>query len=93
MMAVTSIIPMTSILSYERQVLHDRRILLSKLHDHMQPFLWIDDVSPPQSHEEQFQTMRVHYDFSKSDDLIKGCVRWTNVKQKEENHCLYGYKR
>lgn len=93
LIAIATILPITSLLTYEREILHERRLLISKLHDHMQPFIWDDNQLTNQTYEEQVNTTRVVYRVSQEDDLIKGCVSWINVKEREEKHCLYGSQR
>jgi len=89
----TTVIPMTTLLSYEREILHDRLKISLVLQEHLQSIIREDnDQTPPVTYEETIQTKRVQFNFSQKNKLIKGCVTWKNVQERTEKICLHGYK-
>jgi len=90
-MMVTTFVPITSLLLHEREVLSDRRIITSRLHDELQPVLWKEHkAAPPSIYTKSIRSTRAKFHFSYEQEFIKGCVEWQNVKKKKEKLCLYG---
>lgn len=90
-MMVTTLVPIASLLLHEREVLSDRRIITSRLHDELQPFIWKEHKAPPPSlYTKSIRSTRVKFHFSYEKEFIKGCVEWENVKKRKEKLCLYG---
>jgi prepilin-type N-terminal cleavage/methylation domain-containing protein len=89
---VITVIPLLQLLRLEGETLKDRRYMNQELFDELQSFLWSPGRPLPQSHHTTFQGngMIAVYHFTLERDLIKGCVEWTNVKEKRETICLYG---
>ena len=85
---VSVIIPITSLLYKEKQILSDRRAIAFHLHDEMQPFLW--EGLPPSVYNDRLQNKEVTFQFTTENEFIKGCASWENVKNTEETFCLYG---
>lgn len=90
--AITTIIPIASLLTYEREVLHDRRMITSTFHDHMQTFILDKHQTLPQTFLETIHHHKVIYKYTEENKWIKGCVLWENVQKRQEELCLYGYK-
>ena len=92
---VITVIPLLQLLILEGETLTDRRYMNQELFDELQPFLWSPGRPLPQSQHTTFQSngMKAVYHFTQERELIKGCVEWTNVKEKRETICLYGVPR
>ncbi|WP_182858763.1 type II secretion system protein [Oceanobacillus picturae] len=92
---VITVIPLLQLLILEGETLTDRRYMNQELFDELQPFLWSSGRPLPQSQHTTFQSngMKAVYHFTQERELIKGCVEWTNVKEKRETICLYGVPR
>ncbi|WP_158701708.1 prepilin-type N-terminal cleavage/methylation domain-containing protein [Lentibacillus sp. Marseille-P4043] len=88
----TTIIPLTSLLNNEEAVLSERRKVTNHLHDELQLYLWKDNKKIPASYSKTLESNTVTYQFSVEKELIKGCVKWQNVKKRKEKVCLYGYR-
>src|SRR5699024_6568579 len=76
---ITTVIPLTTLLSYEREILHERLKISSALQEHLQSFIREEkDQTPPVTYEETIQAKRVRFNFTQKNKLIKGCVTWKN---------------
>lgn len=91
MMMITTFVPIFSLLKNEQTVLSDRRTIAFRLHDELQYYLWDKTATMPASFMETIQFRSVAFEFTKNDDLVKGCAKWKNVKKIGEVTCLYGY--
>lgn len=92
MMVTTTMIPITTLLMAERDVLEEKRILSTMLHDELQYYLWSEDATIPASYDKKVNGTVASLHFSSDKSLLKGCVKWGNVKNKQEEICLYGYR-
>ena len=88
-MLITTLIPLTTLLTKERKLASENLILANMLHDELQPFLW-NNKSAPKQFQKKVNSKKVIFSFTREDDFIKGCVKWTNVKNKGDSICLYG---
>ncbi len=86
---ITTIVPIVSLIEYERTILSDRRTYTHVLHDELQPYLW-ESKATPDTYTKKFAANEVTFQFSKREHLVKGCAHWKNVKQTNEKICLYG---
>lgn len=92
MMIATTLLPIMHIVHKEEEVLSEHRQYTNQLHDELQAYLWEGhDLLPPISFAKTNNSTTLFYDFTNEDHLVKGCVKWTNVKAKQETVCLYGY--
>ncbi|MEC2158425.1 prepilin-type N-terminal cleavage/methylation domain-containing protein [Virgibacillus halodenitrificans] len=89
MTVVTTIFPLLHIITTEKIILSDRRTIVDRLHDEMQPFLLVSKKTPYESVKNINQKL-VTFTFVLERNYIKGCVVWENAKKKKESHCLYG---
>ncbi|GAB3052016.1 prepilin-type N-terminal cleavage/methylation domain-containing protein [Virgibacillus ainsalahensis] len=87
---VTTVFPIITLLTNEKDNLSDRRILTSKVHDELQDYLWDKEKSTPDQFTEIIRMKEVTFTFTKEKEYIKGCARWENVKKTKETICLYG---
>ncbi|WP_029271023.1 prepilin-type N-terminal cleavage/methylation domain-containing protein [Virgibacillus alimentarius] len=87
---VSTTVPITSLLLKEREILSDRRIITSRLHDELQPFLWEKKKTLPSTFIKTISETPVKFHFSYKEKLIKGCAEWENVKERNEKICIYG---
>jgi hypothetical protein len=90
-MTVSTFLPIILTLDAEQKVLSDRRHLAYMLHDELQHFIW-DPLSSelPLQFNETVQSIPAQFEFSTDKQLIKGCVKWNNAKNRKEKICLYG---
>ncbi|AIF45393.1 type II secretion system protein [Virgibacillus sp. SK37] len=89
MTVVATMFPLLHIMTTEKMVLSDRRTIVDRLHDEIQPFLLVSKEAPYESIK-NINKRTVTFTFSLDQKYIKGCVVWENVKKKKEKHCLYG---
>lgn len=89
---ITLFVPIITLLEEERKIFSDRRLIGSKLHDELQPFLWGIQLGSEQSYTEIMNTIKITYVFKNENNFIKGCATWENVKGKNDEICLYGYR-
>ncbi|MEN1970578.1 competence type IV pilus minor pilin ComGE [Lentibacillus sp. N15] len=92
-MIATTLLPLISTINKEEEHLSERLRFSNQLYDELQMYLWEgQDRLPPFSFAKTDHSTTLFYQFIKTNDhLIKGCVKWTNVKEKSETICLYGY--
>ncbi|MBT2214448.1 type II secretion system GspH family protein [Virgibacillus dakarensis] len=91
-MITTTVIPLTSLINKEEEVLRERRHHANQLHDELQTYLWGENKPlPPATYAKVENSTMLFYRFTMENDLVKGCVKWKNVKNKKETFCLYGY--
>lgn len=88
-MLVITIFPISVQLEKEQQKLSDRIAISTTLYDELQDHIW--NTSPDMNYEMALQEKQLHFHFTTSNNLLKGCVEWTNVKQEKEKTCLFGY--
>lgn len=88
---IATIVPITSLLNNEREILIERRLAASKLHDEFQPIIWNNHGNLPLSYKSTINSMSVLFSFTFENDLIKGCVKWKNAKDQPDSICLYGF--
>lgn len=90
--AATSILPLSSLINQEEEILHQHRTYANLLHDELQRMLWEED-SPrlPFHFTKTDHGTSLDFQFTKEDHLTKGCVEWENVKKEQETICLYGH--
>jgi len=87
---VTTIVPIISLVQSERQVLSERRTLSLKVHDELQQFLWLEDITLPAGYTNTIHGREVQLTFKEENDYVKGCAKWQNAKKRNESFCLYG---
>jgi prepilin-type N-terminal cleavage/methylation domain-containing protein len=90
MTVITTIVPIISLVQAERQVLSERRTLSLKLHDELQQFLWLEDITLPAAYSETIHEKAVQFTFIIENEYVKGCAEWQNAKRRTELFCLYG---
>lgn len=89
---IMTVVPIKSLLTSERRLLSDRYDYTARLHEELQFYLWEEDKQLPISYEQKLKQKTILFQFTKvSSELIKGCVEWKNVRDKNEKTCLYGY--
>ncbi|WP_337019686.1 type II secretion system protein [Oceanobacillus massiliensis] len=87
--AVSTLLPLITILDSEQKVLSDRRAFAYMLHDELQQFIWAPQTYP-EKFEKENNSVQATFEFTEEADFIKGCVEWINVKQRNETLCMYG---
>jgi len=90
MTAAATIVPIISLVQSERQVLSDRRAFSLKVHDELQQFLWLEDVTLPAHFSQTIHQKKIQFSFRKESGYVKGCAEWQNAKKRSESFCLYG---
>lgn len=92
-MLISTIIPISTLLLKERNVLNERQIFIAYLHDELQTVLFEEEGVLPQKSQKEVKQRMVTLSFVRDDQLIKGCIQWENVKKIKEKHCLYGKRK
>ncbi|GGA68319.1 type II secretion system protein [Ornithinibacillus halotolerans] len=83
----TLLIPLVTHISFEREVLSERRAVTYVLHDEMQSKV------VPSSFQREIDSISVTFTFNRFEDsLIIGCATWLNIMQRKEEVCLYGWE-
>ncbi|MEN2765994.1 hypothetical protein [Ornithinibacillus xuwenensis] len=89
----TAWIPLYSLISQEKQIHSDKRIITDQLHDELQLVLWDNNTLLPKVSEKTIGATPVKLSFKLTkESLIKGCAQWNNIAQRSEEVCLYGYQ-
>lgn len=86
---VASILPIYTKVKLERKLLTDRREITFMLHDELQRTLYGSDVTLPKKVTFD-RPLYVEIDLVKTTQHVKGCAKWTNEKDVQEEVCLYG---
>lgn len=87
---ITIFLPIYSKIETNKVVLTERRNAAFTLSEEMQT---ITQKEPPLiniSYDKIRNETVFHFIFNEENNLIKGCVTWTNAKRSEERFCLYG---
>lgn len=93
LLTVSIILPATVSIKSERQNLNDRLMIVTKLHDLMQPYIHDSKQPIPDSFMKQINKKQVHFEVMTEQTFIKGCANWKNVKNRKETYCLYAYEK
>ncbi|MBP1969743.1 prepilin-type N-terminal cleavage/methylation domain-containing protein [Virgibacillus natechei] len=92
MVVITTLVPIISLINEHQALLSERRTFSYLLHDELQPFVHQHETTIPTSYSKQVHHKTLAFQFSKENELVKGCVQWQNVKNTNEVICLYGYQ-
>src|SRR5699024_8782188 len=90
MTVITTVVPIISLVHSERQVLSDRRAISLKVHDNLQPFLWLKNQILTANYSEINHEKEVQITCKKENNYVKGCAEWQNAKRRSETFCLHG---
>jgi len=86
---ILSITPITSVLEKEQDILNDKRLISLQLHDELQPFLW-NNRQIPAANMRKINNKNVTFEFKHQNEYVKGCAKWENAKQINDQICIYG---
>lgn len=86
---VFTIATVISPIYFERKILYERREITSHLHDQLQMFIYNNTALPSEQTERINQT-NVTVQFKKKSNYIEGCAKWSNLRERREEVCLYG---
>ncbi|WP_161493846.1 prepilin-type N-terminal cleavage/methylation domain-containing protein [Virgibacillus necropolis] len=89
-MLIITVLPISVQLKKEQQKLSDRITIVTVLYDELQQTIW-EKSELPISYKKQIKNKQVNFHFTTINDLMQGCVEWTNVKSEKEKSCLFGY--
>ncbi|MFC4558802.1 prepilin-type N-terminal cleavage/methylation domain-containing protein [Virgibacillus kekensis] len=89
-MMIVTLIPLTSLIMTERDILHEKRLYSNILHDKFQDYIWNTGEPLPSRVEEEIAGKKLVFTFTIENKLLKGCVVWTNAKKMSEETCFYG---
>lgn len=84
------IVPLYVSLKQEKAILHDRAIIVMKLHDELQKYIYERELLKDTNYNLNVHHRAVNFYFTSENEYIKGCATWKNMKQREEQYCLYG---
>lgn len=91
-LVMMTVVPINSLLTNERIISKDRYEYADQLQAELQPFIWERNKRLPATYERTINNQSVSFQITRETDvLIKGCVRWINAREKQEEVCLYGY--
>lgn len=90
-MLIITIFPVSIQIKKEQQKLSDRIAIGTTLYDELQQRVWSTTFTTPFSFERKTKNKHLYFQFTSTNNLLKGCVEWTNVKQEKEKQCLFGY--
>lgn len=90
-MLVITILPISVQIKGEQQKLSDRITISTTLYDELQDHVWSSTLTLPLTYEKKYKNKNLYFHFAITDNLLQGCVEWTNVKHEKEKTCLYGY--
>jgi len=84
-------VPILSQLQIEKNILNERRTAAIELHEELQQYIWEKEPTLPAAYITNLSGSSLRFQFTKRDELIKGCVEWQNAKQNKEILCLYAH--
>lgn len=90
-MLVVTIFPISIQIKKEQQKLSDRISISTSLYDELQDHVWNSTPDMPLIYQKKLENKQLNFRFTATNNLLKGCVEWTNVKQEKEKTCLFGY--
>jgi hypothetical protein len=91
MVLCITLLPLSSLVSQERNVLSQKRIVIYQLHDEIQTVLW-EGINENTIHR-NVGSVSVTITFSASEaGVIEGCATWINSRKRQEEVCLYGIR-
>lgn len=90
-MLVITILPISIQIKKEQQKLSDRITISTTLYDELQDHIWNATPDMTLIYQKRLESKQLYFQFTKNNNLLKGCVEWTNVKQEKEKTCLFGY--
>lgn len=91
LISASLILPTTLFIATERQKLSDRQIIITKLHDIMQPYIYQESLNNDKKFTEHINGESVLLTMSLEGKYIKGCAEWSDVKEKLQTFCLYAF--
>ncbi|MFS0672804.1 type II secretion system protein [Ornithinibacillus sp. 179-J 7C1 HS] len=84
-----TLVPLSSFVSYEREILSHKRVITYQLYDELQTVIWNGMTSS--QFKRNVEHIEVTFGFTLLEsNIIQGCAKWTNIKNREEEICLYG---
>lgn len=93
LMITLTIVPILYQITLEEEVLKQRRMVQSFLHDEL-----LDTIAssipiefPISFNKRVNNGPEITFEFVTENNLLKGCANWNNVKKIQETICLYGY--
>ena len=89
-MLMFTVLPLLSQIQSEEQVLSVRRSVAADLHNELQHHLAAETTMEDIQYEKHISHAVVSYHFSVTEEKVKGCAGWNNVKNRKETFCLYG---
>jgi Tfp pilus assembly protein PilV len=89
----TTFLPLSSLVSYEKEALSQKRKIVLLLHDELQSTLSEDTYPIVQDIELENVTGTFRFFSLDSDSrIIKACASWTSIRNRNEEICMYGKK-
>jgi Tfp pilus assembly protein PilV len=89
----TTFLPLSSLVSYEKEALSQKRKIVLLLHDELQTTLLEDTYPIVQDIELENVTATFRFLSLDSDSrIIKACASWNSIRNRDEEICIYGKK-
>ncbi|GAA0602519.1 hypothetical protein GCM10009001_19340 [Virgibacillus siamensis] len=89
---ITTFIPIKTTIMLHRDILHQKQEILNSLHEELQFSLQNNVSDPIKPYTVHVDNTPVAIHFTVEESLLKGCAEWKNVKNKQQQSCLYGYQ-
>lgn len=87
---VISLTPIISLIQKERYTLSEKMKVASLLHDELQEVIFDKDSSLPLKGTILLEGKNIYIQFLKDEHpFIKGCAKWTNKANREDEICFY----
>lgn len=86
---MTTMLPIYTSIQKEKLTLEERSRISTELLNELHLVLH-DKNEWERSFTKQIANRSANFTFSREDEYVKGCVNWTNAKDKHEERCLFG---
>lgn len=90
-MLIVTVFPLTIQITKEQRRLSEQIIFTEILYDELQQHIRNSNLVIPLNYNKNLINHDLYFHFEQENGLIKGCVEWRNVKQKQEKSCLFGF--
>lgn len=83
-----TLIPIVYQIKIEQETLNERRNAYTQLQGRMLEQLYFNESNSTE--DQNSERYQFRFQFTESNEIVKGCVTWENAKLQEETFCLYG---
>ncbi|WP_430785288.1 type II secretion system protein [Virgibacillus flavescens] len=90
-MLIVTVFPITIQITKEQRKLSEQITFTEILYGELQQHIKNSDLVIPIDYNKTMLNHDLYFHFEQENGLLKGCVNWRNVKQKQEKSCLFGF--